>query len=89
MVEPNEEAAVNAMAAQVVYGDDDLRQDMRKFIIDTVKEALGEYYDPGLAGRIANATWEPMASQILVNRAREIEKIVARYLVNRLSSDQY
>ena len=86
MAESNEEAdykeaAVNAMAAQVVYGDDDLRRDMREFILETVKDALGARYDPTLADRVGNL--------VIVNRAREIEKIVARYLTNKLSGDQY
>ena len=89
MTDANEEAAINAMAAQVVYGDDDLRRDMREFILRTVKDALGKNYDPRLAGSIATGAWEPMANQILVNRAREIEKIVARYLTNKLQGDQY
>jgi len=68
----SEEAAVNAMAAQVVYGDDELKEDMKKFIRDTV------YEDSGTIGRMA-----------IVNNAREIEKIVARYLGNKLINDQY
>ena len=81
MAEKNEEAAVNAMAAQVVYGDDDLRRDMREFILGTVKDALGSQYDPTLADRVGNL--------VIVNRAREIEKIVARYLTMKLSGDQH
>ena len=81
MTKPNEEAAVNAMSAQVVYGDDDLRRDMREFILETVKDALGTRYDPDLAKRLSD--------QVIVNRAREIEKIVARYLTNKLQGDQY
>jgi hypothetical protein len=81
MSNANEEAAVNAMAAQVVYGDDELREDMKVFILDTVKDALGSRYDPTLADRVGNL--------VIVNRAREIEKIVARYLTNKLQGDQY
>ena len=88
MAEPNEEAAVNAMAAQVVYGDDDLRRDMEGFVVATVVKALYNM-DPKLRSAITNSTWELAANQIIVNRAREIEKIVARYLTMKLSGDQY
>ena len=88
MAEPNEEAAVNAMAAQVVYGDDDLRRDMEGFVVATVVKALYNM-DTRLRQAITNSTWELAANQIIVNRAREIEKIVARYLTNKLQGDQY
>ena len=82
------EAAVNAMAAQVVYGDDDLRRDMEEFVVAAVVKALHSM-DTRLISAVANTTWQPLANQILVNRAREIEKIVARYLTMKLSGDQY
>lgn len=88
MAEPNEEAAVNAMAAQVVYGDDDLRRDMEEFVVAAVVKALYNM-DTRLRQAITNSTWELAANQIIVNRAREIEKIVARYLTNKLQGDQY
>ena len=88
MAEPNEEAAVNAMAAQVVYGDDDLRRDMEEFGVAAVVKALYNM-DTRLRQAITNSTWELAANQIIVNRAREIEKIVARYLTNKLQGDQY
>ena len=88
MAEPNEEAAVNAMAAQVVYGDDDLRRDMEEFVVAAVVKALYNM-DTRLRQAITNSTWELAANQIIVNRAREIEKIVARYLINKLQGDQY
>ena len=88
MAEPNEEAAVNAMAAQVVYGDDDLRRDMEEFVVAAVVKALYNM-DTRLRQAITNSTWELAANQIIVNRAREIERIVARYLTNKLQGDQY
>ena len=88
MAEPNEEAAVNAMAAQVVYGDDDLKRDMGEFVVAAVVKALYNM-DTRLRQAITNSTWELAANQIIVNRAREIEKIVARYLINKLQGDQY
>ena len=88
MAEPNEEAAVNAMAAQVVYGDDDLKRDMEEFVVAAVVKALYNM-DTRLRQAITNSTWELAANQIIVNRAREIEKIVARYLTNKLQGDQY
>ena len=88
MAEPNEEAAINAMAAQVVYGDDDLRRDMEEFVVAAVVKALYNM-DTRLRQAITNSTWELAANQIIVNRAREIEKIVARYLTNKLQGDQY
>ena len=68
------EAAVNAMAAQVVYGDDDLKRDMEEFVVAAVVKALHSM-DTQLISAVANTTWQPMANQIIVNRAREIEKI--------------
>lgn len=88
MAEPNEEAAVNAMAAQVVYGDDELKKDMEGFIVAAVTKALHNM-EPQLRSAISTSTWELVANQLLVNRAREIEKIVARYLTTKLSGDQY
>lgn len=88
MAEPNEEAAINAMAAQVVYGDDDLRRDMEEFVVAAVVKALYNM-DTRLRQAITNSTWELAANQIIVNRAREIEKIVARYITNKLQGDQY
>ena len=88
MAEPNEEAAVNAMAAQVVYGDDDLRRDMEEFVVAAVVKALYNM-DTRLRQAITSSTWELAANQIIVNRAREIEKIVARYITNKLQGDQY
>ena len=88
MAEPNEEAAVNAMAAQVVYGDDDLKRDMEEFVVAAVVKALYNM-DTRLRQAITNSTWELAANQIIVNRAREIEKIVARYITNKLQGDQY
>ena len=88
MAEPNEEAAINAMAAQVVYGDDALRRDMEEFVVAAVVKALYNM-DTRLRHAIINSTWELAANQIIVNRAREIEKIVARYLTNKLQGDQY
>lgn len=88
MAEPNEEAAVNAMAAQAVYGDDDLKRDMEEFVVAAVVKALHSM-DTRLISAVASSTWQPMANQIIVNRAREIEKIVARYLTMKLSGDQY
>ena len=88
MAEPNEEAAINAMAAQVVYGDDALRRDMEEFVVAAVVKALYNM-DTRLRQAITNSTWELAANQIIVNRAREIEKIVARYITNKLQGDQY
>ena len=88
MAESNEEAAVNAMAAQVVYGDDALRRDMEEFVVAAVVKALYNM-DTRLRQAITNSTWELAANQIIVNRAREIEKIVARYITNKLQGDQY
>ena len=88
MAEPNEEAAINAMAAQVVYGDDDLKRDMEEFVVAAVVKALYNM-DTRLRQAITNSTWELAANQIIVNRAREIEKIVARYITNKLQGDQY
>lgn len=84
----NEEAAVNAMAAQVVYGDDELKRDMEEFVVAAVTKALYNM-EPQLRAAISASTWELVANQLLVNRAREIEKIVARYLTNKLQGDQY
>ena len=88
MTDANEEAAINAMAAQVVYGDDDLRRDMEEFVVAAVVKALYNM-DTRLRQSITNSTWELAANQIIVNRAREIEKIVARYITNKLQGDQY
>lgn len=88
MAEPNEEAAINATAAQVVYGDDDLKRDMEEFVVAAVVKALYNM-DTRLRQAITNSTWELAANQIIVNRAREIEKIVARYITNKLQGDQY
>jgi hypothetical protein len=85
----NEEAAVNAMSAQVVYGDDELRRDMRDFIVQVVRDALGGGYSPSFSNHIARAVQEDVGKFVVVNQAREIEKIVARYLTNRMSGDQY
>lgn len=91
MAEPNEEAAVNAMAAQVVYGDDDLRRDMREFVAESLIRTLvdGERSAPPLTNTFANALLPYIAPMILTNYAHEIEKIVARYLVNKMQGDQY
>lgn len=88
MAEPNEEAAVNAMAAQVVYGDDDLKRDMKAFIVEALTEAVNEGA-PYLCTTLAANMQQQMGSYIVVNQAREIEKIVARYLVNKMQGDQY
>ena len=88
MTDANEEAAINAMAAQVVYGDDDLRRDMEEFVVAAVVKALYNM-DTRLRQAITSSTWELAANQIIVNRAREIEKIVARYITNKLQGDQY
>ena len=88
MSNANEEAAVNAMAAQVVYGDDELKRDMEEFVVAAVTKALYNM-EPQLRAAISASTWELVANQLLVNRAREIEKIVARYLTNKLQGDQY
>ncbi len=89
MSEANEEAAVNAMTAQVVYGDDELKRDMEAFVVEAVRKALSENYDGNLAAALAGAIWQQVANYIIVNKAREIEKIVARYLYNKMSHDQY
>jgi hypothetical protein len=89
MSEVNEEAAVNAMAAQVVYGDEDMKRDMEAFVVEAVRKALSENYDGNLTAALAGAIWQQVANYILVNKAREIEKIVARYLYNKMSGDQY
>ncbi len=89
MSEANEEAAVNAMAAQVVYGDDELKRDMESFVVHAVSKALSTGFDPGLAMVIASAIHKEVGRFILVNQAREIEKIVARYLTNKIAGDQY
>ena len=39
--------------------------------------------------RVVNQNVSLIASQVIVNSAREIEKIVARYLTNKLSGDQW
>lgn len=85
----SEEAAVNAMTAQVVYGDDEMKRDMEAFVVEAVRKALSENYNGNLTAAVAGAIWQQVANYILVNRAREIEKIVARYLSNKLSGDQY
>jgi len=82
------EAAVNAMAAQVLYGDDELKRDMEEFVVAAVTKALYNM-EPQLRAAISASTWELLANQLLVNRARDIEKIVARYLTNKLQGDQY
>ena len=89
MAEPNEEAAVNAMSAQVVYGDDELKRDMKEFVIEALKETLREGWDPSLRNILAHAVLPNLAPMLLTNYAREIEKIVARYLTNKLQGDQY
>ena len=85
------EAAVNAMAAQVVYGDDDLKRDMREFVAEALIRTLvdGERSAPPLLNTLANKLIPYIAPMILTNYAREIEKIVARYLTNKLQGDQY
>ena len=85
---PNEEAAVNAMAAQVVYGDDELKRDMEWFIVEAVIKNLTDV-NPMLALTIANAVQKEVGRFIIVNQAREIEKIVARYLTSKIAGDQY
>jgi hypothetical protein len=85
----SDEAAVNAMAAQVVYGDDELRRDMRIFICDTIREVLNQDADPQLKAALIHRLQYDVGKQVIVNQAREIEKIVARYLTNKLSGDQY
>lgn len=89
MAEPNEEAAVNAMAAQVVYGDDELRQDMKVFIVEALTEALNNGGEHQLNAALAHRLQYEIGKQVIVNQAREIEKIVARYLTNKLQGDQY
>ena len=39
--------------------------------------------------RVVQQNLPTIAAQVIVNNAREIEKIVARYLTNKLSNDQY
>ena len=89
MAEPNEEAAVNAMAAQVVYGDDELKRDMKVFIVEAMRDAVGMGADPALVNTLAHAILPKLAPMLLTNYAREIEKIVARYITNKLQGDQY
>lgn len=91
MAEQNEEAAVNAMAAQVVYGDDDLKRDMRAFIADSLRHTLveGEKEAPQLLNTLAHGLLPYIAPMLLTNYAYEIEKIVARYLTNKLQNDQW
>lgn len=89
MAEPNEEAAVNAMAAQVVYGDDDLRRDMKIFIVEALTEALNSGVERQLNTALVHSLQYEIGRQVIVNQAREIEKIVARYLTNKMSGDQY
>ena len=89
MAEPNEEAAINAMAAQVVYGDDELRQDMKVFIVEALTEALNNGGEYQLNAALAHRLQYEIGKQVIVNQAREIEKIVARYLTNKLQGDQY
>lgn len=72
MAEPNEEAAVNALHVQHEYGDEDLKKDIERLIINVVQK------------HVVN-----LSQQMVVLSAREIEKIVARYLTNKLSNDQY
>ena len=72
MTEPNEEAAVNTLHVQHEYGDEDLKKDVERLIINVVQENIVS-----------------LSQQMVVLRAREIEKIVARYLTNKLSGDQY
>ena len=85
----SEEAAVNAMAAQVVYGDDDLRRDMKEFIADALMEMLRNGEIPNLLNSLAHHLMPHITPMFLTNNAREIEKIVARYLTMKLSGDQY
>ena len=85
----SEEAAVNAMAAQVVYGDDDLRRDMKAFIVEALTEAMNSGAEHQLNAALAHRLQYEIGRQVIVNQAREIEKIVARYLTNKLSGDQY
>lgn len=89
MSEANEEAAVNAMAAQVVYGDDELRRDMKAFVATALTELMHEGGDFQLNAALAHRLQYEIGKQVIVNQAREIEKIVARYLTNKLSGDQY
>ena len=91
MAEPNEEAAVNAMAAQVVYGDDDLKRDMEEFVAEALRHTLveNEPWAANLKNVLAHALLPHIAQMILTNYAHEIEKIVARYLVNKVQGDQY
>ena len=89
MSSDNQEAAVNAMAAQVVYGDDDLRRDMKVFVMDALMELMRDGEAANLIASLAHHLHLPLGNAILINRAREIEKIVARYLTNKLSGDQY
>ena len=39
--------------------------------------------------RVVNKNSSSIAAQIIVNHAREIEKIVARFLTNKLQNDQW
>lgn len=39
--------------------------------------------------RVVYSHMPTIASQVLVNNAREIEKIVARFLTNKLQNDQW
>lgn len=89
MAEPNEEAAVNAMAAQVVYGDDDLRRDMKIFIVEALTEALNSGVEHQLRAALVHSLQYEIGRRVIVNNAREIEKIVARYLTNKLQNDQW
>ena len=85
----SEEVAVNAMSAQVVYGDDDLRRDMKIFIVEALTEAMNQGGEHQLNAALAHRLQYEIGKQVIVNQAREIEKIVARYLTNKMSGDQY
>ena len=89
MSNANEEAAVNAMAAQVVYGDDELKRDMRAFIVQTLTDAMNQGGEHQLNAALVYRLQYEIGKQVIVNQAREIEKIVARYLTNKLQGDQY
>ena len=39
--------------------------------------------------RVVNQNLPTIAAQVIVNNAREIEKIVARYITNKLQGDRY
>lgn len=39
--------------------------------------------------RVVYSNMPTIASRVIVNNAREIEKIVARYLTSKLQNDQY